>query len=60
MIVSGYDGQVADEKLENQNPLDLVQELIDAGHKPNQAIKKVAKDLGLNRQEVYNAYHGVD
>ncbi len=60
IIVSGYDGQVADEKLENQNPLDLVQELIDAGHKPNQAIKKVAKDLGLNRQEVYNAYHGVD
>jgi len=60
IIVSGQDGQVVDEEWENQNPLDLVQELIAAGHKPNQAIKKVAKELGLNRQEVYNAYHGVD
>lgn len=59
IIVSGFDGQSSIEEHVNQNPLDQVQELLDAGYKPNQAIKKVAKESGLNRQELYNAYHGL-
>lgn len=59
IIVSGFDGQSSIEEHVNQNPLDRVQELLDAGYKPNQAIKKVAKESGLNRQELYNAYHGL-
>lgn len=59
IIVSGFDGQSSIKEHVNQNPLDRVQELLDAGYKPNQAIKKVAKESGLNRQELYNAYHGL-
>lgn len=59
IIVSGFDGQSSIEEHVNQNPLDRVQELLDAGYRPNQAIKKVAKESGLNRQELYNAYHGL-
>lgn len=59
IIVSGFDGQVRDEELEDLDPLEQVEQLIKDGNKPNQAIKKVAKDLGLNRQELYNAYHEV-
>lgn len=59
IIVAGFDGQVLEETVV-LNPVDLVNQLIEAGHKPNQAIKKVAKELGLNRQEVYNAYHSVE
>jgi 16S rRNA (cytidine1402-2'-O)-methyltransferase len=40
--------------------VDQVQALIDAGDKPNAAIKAVAKTNGLNRQAVYNAYHGLE
>lgn len=40
--------------------VDQVQTLIDAGDKPNAAIKAVAKTNGLSRQEVYNAYHGLE
>jgi 16S rRNA (cytidine1402-2'-O)-methyltransferase len=34
-----------------------VQALIDAGSKPNAAIKQVAKERGLERQAVYNEFH---
>lgn len=34
-----------------------VQALIDAGAKPNAAIKQVAKERGLERQTVYNEFH---
>lgn len=40
--------------------VDQVQALIDGGDKPNAAIKAVAKTNGLNRQAVYNAYHGLE
>lgn len=40
--------------------VEQVQALIDAGDKPNAAIKAVAKTNGLNRQAVYNAYHGLE
>lgn len=60
LIVSGQDKAVLTEAAaEDLNPAELVSSLVEAGEKPNQAIKKVAKTYGLNRQEVYNAYHGI-
>lgn len=60
LIVSGQDQAVLTEAAtEDLNPAELVFSLVEAGEKPNQAIKKVAKTYGLNRQEVYNAYHGI-
>lgn len=60
LIVSGQDQAVLTEAAaEDLNPAELVSSLVEAGEKPNQAIKKIAKTYGLNRQEVYNAYHGI-
>lgn len=60
LIVSGQDQAVLTEAAaEDLNPAELVSSLVEAGEKPNQAIKKVAKTYGLNRQEVYNAYHDI-
>ncbi|CDO18212.1 16S rRNA (cytidine(1402)-2'-O)-methyltransferase [Streptococcus gallolyticus subsp. gallolyticus] len=58
IVVSGQDETVTSEEMpEEVNPAELVAQLVEAGDKPNQAIKKIAKTYGLNRQEVYNAYH---
>lgn len=58
IVVSGQDEIATLEEIsENINPAELVAQLIEAGDNPNQAIKKIAKTYGLNRQEVYNAYH---
>lgn len=60
LIVSGQDQAVLTEAAaEDLNPAELVSSLVEAGERPNQAIKKIAKTYGLNRQEVYNAYHGI-
>lgn len=60
LIVTGQDQAVLTEAAaEDLDPAELVSSLVEAGEKPNQAIKKVAKTYGLNRQEVYNAYHGI-
>ncbi|MDQ0222285.1 16S rRNA (cytidine(1402)-2'-O)-methyltransferase [Streptococcus moroccensis] len=59
LIVSGND---ADPLMDSQDDLDIpqaVQALIDDGQKPNQAIKAVAKRYGLERQAVYQAFHGL-
>ena len=58
IIVSGQDGTViSEEDKEDLDLAELVTDLVESGEKPNQAIKKVAKTYGLNRQDVYNAYH---
>ncbi|MDY3024944.1 MAG: 16S rRNA (cytidine(1402)-2'-O)-methyltransferase, partial [Streptococcus hyovaginalis] len=36
-----------------------VQKLIDDGRKPNQAIKIISKEYGLNRQELYQQFHNI-
>ena len=59
LIVSGQDETELSEAAEDLNPAELVANLVEAGEKPNKAIKKIAKTYGLNRQEVYNAYHGI-
>lgn len=38
-------------------PLEAVKALIEAGEKPNRAIKDVANERGLKRQDLYDAYH---
>ena len=40
-------------------PVEAVETLIDSGMKPNQAIKTIAKERKINRQELYNLFHGV-
>ena len=58
IIVSGQDEvTISNESLEDIDPALLVAKLVEGGDKPNQAIKKIAKSYGLNRQDVYNAYH---
>ena len=42
-----------------ENSLEAVEALIASGMKPNQAIKTVAKERKINRQELYNLFHGV-
>lgn len=58
LIVAGQEATATVAELpETANPVELVAQLVAAGEKPNQAIKKIAKTYGLNRQELYNAYH---
>ena len=57
LIVSGYEKQENEQQLSETNLKDLVEELIGEGMRPNQAIKKVAKDNNFNRQELYQFYH---
>lgn len=45
------------ELADNQSPKDLVKNLVAQGMKANAAIKQIAKQYGLNRQDVYNDYH---
>lgn len=59
LIVSGFDSQEEVQGLDKLDLASLVKNLVEQGNKPNQAIKKVAKDFGLSRQEVYNIYHGL-
>lgn len=42
------------------SPLEHVDRYIEDGLKPNAAIKQVAKERGLSRNDVYDAYHEVD
>ncbi|MGT2799717.1 16S rRNA (cytidine(1402)-2'-O)-methyltransferase [Streptococcus marmotae] len=58
IIVAGY---AEDEVLvaDKGNLVVEVDKLIAAGHKPNQAIKEVAKRYQLKKQEVYDLYHGL-
>ena len=43
----------------NVTPVEATEALIASGMKPNQAIKTVAKERKINRQELYNLFHGV-
>ncbi|MFC3927100.1 16S rRNA (cytidine(1402)-2'-O)-methyltransferase [Streptococcus caprae] len=62
IIVSGLDADLARVEQESTDVdiLSLIDQEIQSGLKPNQAIKTIAKTYKLNRQEVYNAYHNRD
>ncbi|HFU4218006.1 TPA: 16S rRNA (cytidine(1402)-2'-O)-methyltransferase [Streptococcus suis] len=58
LIVAG----AGEEELPSAEDVDLkaeVEKEIEAGRKPNQAIKEVAKRYQLKKQEVYDVYHGL-
>lgn len=58
LIVSGYAEEYATSTLEGDlDYLEKIQMLIDDGIKPNQAIKAIAKEYSLNRQELYQQFH---
>lgn len=56
LLVEGFDSSTFKEE-SNVDPLELVQKRIAAGEKPNQAIKQIAKEYGIQRQDLYNDYH---
>ncbi|EHJ51971.1 putative methylase [Streptococcus macacae NCTC 11558] len=60
-IVEGFHGQTDDlEVTSNDSSIkERINAYIAGGLKPNQAIKKVAKERHISRQEVYNLYHGL-
>lgn len=51
LIVSGYQ-----EECLAENPLVMIDNLISLGTKPNEAIKVVAREMNLNRSELYKNY----
>lgn len=56
IIVSGFDGELEIEG-EKTTPLEAVVALVESGLKPNVAIKQVARERELIRQELYAQYH---
>lgn len=56
LIVSGFDQDLNDVEVDIDY-LALIASEIEAGKKPNQAIKEIAKKYQLSRQELYQAYH---
>ena len=60
LIVAGASENNREENLTSDvTPVEAVETLIDSGMKPNQAIKTIAKERKINRQELYNLFHGV-
>lgn len=60
LIVAGASDEDRKENLTSDvTPVEAVEALIASGMKPNQAIKTVAKERKINRQELYNLFHGV-
>ncbi|HEL0066163.1 TPA: 16S rRNA (cytidine(1402)-2'-O)-methyltransferase [Streptococcus equi subsp. zooepidemicus] len=59
LIVAGANQADASESAEDLDLLALVQQAIAAGIKPNQAIKTISKDYKVNRQELYQQFHGL-
>lgn len=57
LIVAGFDGDEVRDYVEETDILALVETAIANGLKPNQAIKEVAKQLQVKKQEVYDIYH---
>ena len=60
LIVAGASENDREENLTSDvSPVEAIEALIASGMKPNQAIKTVAKERKINRQELYNLFHGV-
>ena len=60
LIVAGASENNREENLTSDvTPVEAVEALIASGMKPNQAIKTIAKERKINRQELYNLFHGV-
>ncbi|MGV3322863.1 16S rRNA (cytidine(1402)-2'-O)-methyltransferase [Streptococcus hyovaginalis] len=59
LIVAGSSGESQKDDEETVDYVSKVQKLIDDGRKPNQAIKIISKEYGLNRQELYQQFHNI-
>ncbi|VEF94368.1 corrin/porphyrin methyltransferase [Streptococcus pseudoporcinus] len=59
LIVSGHDVNQEAYQEKEVDYVALVQEEINHGYKPNLAIKKIAKQYQLNRQELYQTFHQI-
>lgn len=60
LIVAGASENDREENITSDvTPVEAVEALIASGMKPNQAIKTVAKERKMNRQELYNLFHGI-
>jgi len=60
LIVAGASENSREENLTSDvTPVKAVEALIASGMKPNQAIKTIAKERKINRQELYNLFHRV-
>lgn len=57
LIVQGHSQEETTVAVSQDDALSVVDELIAAGQTPNSAIKQVAKQFDLNRQELYKQYH---
>lgn len=58
IIVSGNLHPVQDDNQEQSlTPVEQVKQAVEAGEKPNTAIKHVARQRGINRQALYRQYH---
>ena len=55
IIVAGFDGEEADETMEELTPQELVAKFISDGMDKKQAMREAAKKLGLSRRDVYQA-----
>ncbi|ASI34067.1 16S rRNA (cytidine(1402)-2'-O)-methyltransferase (plasmid) [Exiguobacterium sp. N4-1P] len=57
VIVEGTTEERPSEIQQEANPLDQIERYIADGEKPNAALKRVAKERGLDRQALYLSYH---
>ena len=59
MIIAGKPEEVATQMESDDDLVKAVDNLIKQGQKPNKAIKEIATQNGLKKQDVYNLYHGI-
>ncbi|KTR62116.1 16S rRNA methyltransferase [Exiguobacterium indicum] len=60
VLVEGSNEERPDAVIQDSDPLEQIRRYIEEGEKPNAALKRVAKERGLDRQELYLAFHETD
>ncbi|MEK4646390.1 16S rRNA (cytidine(1402)-2'-O)-methyltransferase [Exiguobacterium sp. FSL W8-0210] len=60
VLVEGSNEERPDAVIQDSDPLEQIRRYIKEGEKPNAALKRVAKERGLDRQELYLAFHEAD
>ena len=60
VLVDGSNEERPDAVIQDSDPLEQIRRYIEEGEKPNAALKRVAKERGLDRQELYLAFHEAD
>jgi len=59
LIIAGKPEEEVVQAESDDDIVSTVDKLIKQGQKPNKAIKEVAVQNGLKKQDVYNLYHGI-